>query len=176
MPMPRVVSGTAPSAAVFNTLAQEVDDLGAGCKVVRTTATTVPAADSVITWQSAEYDLATPMWSSAIPQMVTCRSSGVYQVTLQIRFGPGDGDGEARAGKIMLNGTSVFTNSQASDKRVSSSTGEGITLSMTAVIRLGLNDKLYANVWQNSGVTITGHQADYGGSFMTVNRIGPLVG
>lgn len=177
MPMPRVISGTAPSAGVFNTLAAEVDALGAGCKVRRTsTISLVNNTDILLNWQSVEYDTVGDMWDPANPGVITCRFAGVYSVTLQERMSADGGATGQRAGKIMLNGTNVFADSQASDKRTASNIGEGITLSMTAVVRMAIGDLLFASVWQSSGGTIPALQQDFGGTFMTVNRMGPLVG
>lgn len=176
MPMPRVISGTAPSAGVFNTLAAEVDSLGAGCKVLRTsTATLVNNTDLLIAWQALEYDTGGGMWDIANSGVITCRQAGVYSVTLQVRFGATSAVGQ-RAIKILLNGTSVFTNAQASDKRAASNSGEGTTCSATAMVRMGVGDLLFASAWQNSASSITALYQDFGNTFMTVNRMGPLVG
>lgn len=181
MPMPRVTSGTAPSATVFNTLADEIDSLGAGCQVRRTTAYTgmQNATDLIVPWQAVTYDTIGGMWSPATPNYVRVTVAGVYSVTLQERFaavttGSPYTAGQ-RAGKIMLNGSSVFANSQASDKRGADVVAEGVTLSMTAVLRLNVDDLIYANFWQSSGGTITALQVDYGGTFLSLNRMGPLV-
>lgn len=177
MPMPRVISGTAPSAGVFNTLASEVDALGGGCKVVRsTTSTLVTTTDLLIGWGTLEYDTVGGMWSAANNGVIVCQIAGVYSITLQVRFGPGGGATGQRAIKIMLNGTSVFNNAQASDKRAASNIGEGISCSATATVRMAASDQLFASAWQNSGSTITALNQDFGGTFMTVNRLGPVVG
>lgn len=175
--MPRVVSGTAPSATVFNTLAAEVDALGAGCTVRRTSTQTgiLTGTDFVVSWQALTFDTIGGMWSASTPTAVTIVIPGVYACTLQERWSPSGGNGTGqRAGKIMLNGSSVFNNSQASDKRAADGTAEGVTLSMTTVLRLVAGDQLYCNYWQSSGSTISGLHTDYGGTFFSVNRMGPL--
>lgn len=182
--MPRVLSGTVPSAAVLNTLAAEIDRLSVACKVVRTAALAgIPAnTDLAVNWQAIEFDTLGTMWDPAFPNFVTIQLDGTYQMTLQQRWGITGGSSVGqRAGKIMLNGTSVFANSLASDKRAASIvTGtEGVTLSMTAVARLVAGDKIYCNYWSSQATvpattpTITGLNPDYGGTWLSVARQSP---
>jgi hypothetical protein len=176
VPMPRVTSGTVPSASVFNTLAQEVDDLGVACCVTLTGASfSIPAwTDAVVHWQATTFDTRGDMWDPAYPSYVRIRVPGTYTITLQERWGVEGGSVGQRAGKIMLNGTSVFANSIASDKKAASADGEGTTVSMTAIARLTVGDLLYANYWHSSSGPIRGLHRDFGGTYMAVSRMSPI--
>lgn len=181
MPMPRVVSGTAPSATVFNTLAAEIDNLGVRCKVYRTSSLSgiVTTTDLIVPWQAVQYDTfaatSTPMWSSATPNYVTIQAGGVYDLAMQERWSPTGGNGTGqRAGKIMVNGSSVFANSVCSDKRAADASNEGVTVQTHAVVPLPAGTLIYTNFWQSSGSTITGLHTDYGGTWLSVKRLGPL--
>lgn len=181
MAMPRVVSGTVPSASAFNTVAQEIDNLGVACKVTRTTAQTgMPAnADLTVNWQSASFDTRGDMFDPAFPNYITIQIPGTYTLTLQERFGVTGGSATGqRAGKIMLNGTSVFANSIASDKRAGNTDAgtEGTTLLMTSVARLYTGDQIYCNYWSShtGGGTITVLGTDYGGTYLSASRTAPI--
>jgi hypothetical protein len=186
MRMPRAVSGTVPSAAAFNALATEVDNLGISCEVRRTSSLASPAnTDLVVPWQEAVIDTLAfseqPMWDPAFPTFLTIHVDGTYTMTLQQRWPATGGSAVGqRACKIMLNGTSVFANSIASDKLAGSTTGEGITLSTTRPYRLLVGDLIYCNYWSShvtvpaTTPTITALATDYGGTFLSVSRMGPL--
>jgi hypothetical protein len=179
MAMPRVTSGTVPSASAFNQVAMEIDNLGVSCKVVRTSSqTAIPAStDLVVNWQAASFDTRGDMWDPAFPSYVTIQVPGTYTLTLQERFGVTGGSAVGqRAGKIMLNGTSVFANSLCSDKRAGNTDAgtEGTNLLMTAVARLYNGDQIYCNYWSSHSGTITALGTDYGGSWLSVSRIAPI--
>src|SRR5438128_10290052 len=105
MPMPRVVPYTAPSATVLNTYAQELDNLGTGCKVKRTTSWTgIPTnTDQILVWQAAEYDSflasGSPMWVFGTAGYVIIRVAGIYTMVLQERWAAAGGGSGQRAGK-----------------------------------------------------------------------------
>lgn len=179
--MPRVVSGTVPSAAAFNALAREIDNLGVACKVRRTAAQTgIPGTtDLVVTWQAATYDSRGDMWDPAFPTFITVQVPGTYVCLLQERFAASGGSATGqRAAKIMINGTSVFANSISSDKRAGSTTDEGVTLLMVGTARLYAGDTVYANYWSShsaqGGSTISGLNTDYGGTVLSVARMAPI--
>lgn len=179
MAMPRATSGTTPSATAFNTIAQEIDNLGVACKVLRTSTQTAIAAstDLIVNWQAVSFDTRGDMWDPAFPNYVTIQVPGTYTLTLQERFGVTGGSAVGqRAGKIMLNGTSVFANSLCSDKRAGSTTAgtEGTTLLMTAVARLYTGDQIYCNYWSSHTGTITALGTDFGGSYLSVSRMAPI--
>lgn len=181
MPMPRVLSGTAMSASAFNTLAEEIDNLGIACVVrVLTPLTNVSATtDRVVSWESLDMDTYGGMWSNVNPTFVQIPVDGTYTCTHQSRWGYLSGGSPyntgQRAGKIMVNGTSVFSNSVASDKKAGSTDGEGVTLSMTATIRLHVGDKVYANYWHSAAGNLSQvHENSYGGSYLSVVRQGPI--
>lgn len=183
MAMPRVTSGTVPSSAAFNAVAEEIDNLGVACKVVRTSAQTGIAGttDLVVVWQASVFDTRGDMWDPAFPTYITIQVPGTYVLVLQERFGiTGGSNVGQRAGKIMLNGTSVFANSLASDKRAGNTDAgsEGTTLLMTAVARLYTGDQIYCNYWSShsaqGGSTISALGTDYGGTYVSVARLAPI--
>jgi hypothetical protein len=164
----------------LNAIAEEIDHLGVCCVVARTSHGTLPnVTDVTFQWQVALMDTYGGMWDESDPYAVTIRVPGVYSLILQERFGhphqnPPYSVGQ-RAGKLMLNGTSVFTHSIASDKKGASIEGEGVTLAMSTTVPLNVGDRLYCNIWQSSGATIDCIQTDYGGTYLAAARVGPLV-
>lgn len=181
MPMPRVLSGTPYSAAAHNALADEIDNLGIACVVrVSTPLTNISAfVDRVVPWTTLDVDTYGGMWSNINPTFIEIPVDGTYTVTHQSRWGYLSGGSPyntgQRAGKILLNGTSVFSNSVASDKKAGSTDGEGTTLSMTATIRLHVNDKIYANYWHSAAGNLSQvHENSFGGSYLSVVRQGPI--
>lgn len=181
MPMPRVLSGTAYSAAAHNTLADEIDNLGIACvvRVLTPLANVSPVTDRVISWASLDVDTYGGMWSPVNPNFIEIQVDGVYTCTLQERWGYAVVGAPytvgQRAGKIMVNGTSTFSNSIASDKKAGSADGEGVTLSMTATVRLHVGDKLYANYWHSANGNLNQvFENNFGGTNMSVVRQGPI--
>lgn len=178
MPMPRFLDGTVPSANSFNQLAQAIDDQGIACVVRRSTSLPgIPAnTDSIVSWQVEDLDNGpSGMWDPASPTFMTVRVAGTWSVTLQERWnfattGSPYNTGQ-RAGKILVNGTSVFSAARASDKKAWSVDGEGVTLSMThPALQLYPGDRIYANYWHSASGAITGLNVDYGGTYMAAVR------
>lgn len=181
MPMPRVLSGTPMSASAFNTIAQEIDNLGIACVVRMATALAAvpPNIDFVVSWTALDVDTYGGMWSNVNPTFVQIPVDGTYTCTHQQRWGylatGTPYNTGTRSGKIMVNGTSVFANAVATDKAIASTDGEGVTLSMTNTLRLHVGDKIYCDYRHSAAGNLSQvHENTHGGSFLSVVRQGPI--
>ncbi|WP_433024699.1 hypothetical protein [Actinomycetospora sp. CA-053990] len=131
--------------------------------------------DTLVVWQTYSED-PDGMWDPAVPNRVTSKRAGVWLLMAQERY-PLSASGD-RAGKIMWNGTSVFDNSIASYKGAARNDGEGTTLSLGCIKRLGVGDAIYLNTWQSSSTAqnLTSGAAeddDFGGTWLSGVWLGP---
>lgn len=148
------------TGAVFGNLTNDGRPLVA---VRRTTTFSLAnATDSVVTWQVADTD-PDGMWDPGDPTRLTIITPGLWFFISQERF-PAHGTG-LRAGKHMLNGTSVSTNSIAAGSGAGISAGEGNSLQISGKPReFVAGDALFLNIFQSSGASMT-IPIDYGASW-----------
>ena len=137
------------------------------CAVSRTTSFTVAnAADTVVSWSSANYDN-NSMFSAGTPNRITVNIAGIYIVTATFAW-PSNSTGE-RIGWIQLNGS----NSVRWGNRRGGAWSSGPTeFSITAQINCVAGDYIQAGVYQSSGGNLDLQGVATGATRMEVARIG----
>lgn len=157
----------------MNKMAEEVDLKGTTCLVRRlTTGNLADNFHAQINWEHVDVDTIGGTFDLDNPYYLTVRTSGLYQLTLQVRFYPFASGSAAAA--IMLNGTDVATTAVSTDRKPFSTDGEGVTCAMTCVLILIKGDVLICDVWQNSGGSLLAVHTDFGGTFLSMSRMAPL--
>lgn len=110
------------------------------------------------------------MWVGSLDHF-TVNTPGWYRISLQIHYFL-DPNGY-RVGRILVNGTSPFTNAVSSDCRIAETINEGCVLFTSAVVHLAQGATIYASTWQNTGGAISLLQT-FSSSFMSAEWIAPF--
>lgn len=172
--LPRLADGQADGVSDFlNACGEEIDRLGVGCVVRRTSTASLPTGvDQLVSWQALDLDTAGAMWSPQAPEIITIRVPGIYTIIAQVRFGQYATTGR-QAIRILLGGSNPATNTIGVDKKPSSNDGEAVTCSSTITTRLFTGQQIRLSVWQNTGAAYTWSHTDFGGTFLALSRSGP---
>jgi hypothetical protein len=137
------------------------------CAVSRTTSFTVAnAADTVVSWSSANYDN-NSMFSAGTPNRITVNTAGIYLVTATFAW-PSNSTGE-RIGWIQLNGTNA---TRWGNRRGGAWSSGPTEFSITAQINCVTGDYIQAGVYQSSGGNLDLQGVATGATRMEVARIG----
>lgn len=195
MALPRLVDGQSNGVAGFlNATAQEIDNLSTACIVARQPRHVDqlfhanPNTFYTVSWEQSALDTFGGTFSTFDPYSLHIHLNGVYTLTMQMRFPPSDGSQfpssafgtGTRSGYIMLNSQNPAIardpahGTLASDIKPWATDGEGVTLNMTTTAILKDGHRVYGMFRHTATGAINVLATDFGGTYMSIARIGPL--
>lgn len=182
MTMPTFTDGVVVNAATLNKLSTGINNLNSlltgavpprqyvptSTASINVTHSLANVTDTIITLDAAGVNN-DGMWIAG-QQPFTVQTAGVYVAWGQVNF-TANGTG-VRTGGILLNGTSVASNSVARCSEAATSGTDLTTMSMkTQPMSLAVGATLYLTAWQSSGGALN-LDPSLSGAFLCVMRIG----